>query len=141
MRYEETKPPRARWILRELEIQQWAEENPGVAIQNAPLTDPDKVNLEHILPKNPNQDWNSVISGDKEIVTECLNRLGNLCLLDKPSNRGQAAKSFAEKALTYGKSDFLLTRQVIKNCSVWNRQTIEERQKKLAKLALLRWNQ
>jgi hypothetical protein len=86
-RYEDSKANRVRWILRELEIQRRIEDNPKLSPQNAPIEDPSKVNLEHILPKNPNQDWAPVIQQDKNLVSECLNRLGNLCLIDKKSNQ------------------------------------------------------
>lgn len=137
--YEENKPNRARWLLRELEQQQWIFDNPGQGVQNAPLTDPEKVNLEHILPKNPDPGWKNVLGADPSILRECRNRLGNLCLLDKPSNKKQAAKPFSDKKLLYLKSEFDLTKQVASQYSAWDRRTIEDRQRKMAKLALSRW--
>jgi hypothetical protein len=61
-RYEDPKANRVRWILRELEIQKWIQANPGQAPQNAPIEDPDKITLEHILPRNPNQDWAETVT-------------------------------------------------------------------------------
>ena len=139
-RYEETKANRARWILRELEKQKWIVENPGKPLQNAPLEDPEKVNLDHILPRNPNQHWKPVLTVDKDLVQDCLNRLGNLCLMDKASNKQQAAAAYKEKNKNYSKSAFLLTSELPTKYPEWNREAIEKRQIDLAKLAVARWS-
>jgi len=139
-RYIEPTAAVARWILRELEIQKWMDENPGKSIQTAPLTDAALVNLEHILPKNPNQDWKQVLAADNEIVSECLHRLGNLCLLDKPSNKSEACGGFIKKSVRYAETEFLLTREIVNNFNEWNRASIDARQQQLAKLALKRWS-
>ena len=138
-RYEEPKAPRARWVLRELEIEAWRQANPGKAVQQAPLTDPEKVNLEHILPKNPGVAWGAVMQTEAELVSDCVDMLGNLCLLDKPSNKKQAAKGFSDKVALYKQSEFLLTCDLATNYTQWNRDTIENRQAQLAKLALRAW--
>lgn len=138
-RYAETKAARARWILRELEIQKWKNCNPGKSLQSEPIKDPSIVNLEHILPKNPSQDWAGVISSDKEFITDCLNRLGNLCLLDKPNNKKEASGSYSKKSTTYRSSEFILTREVSEKHPQWDRVAVEDRQKELAILAVERW--
>lgn len=138
-RYEETKADRARWLLRELEMQAYREENPGKSPQIAPLTDPNKVTLEHILPRNPGEAWASEIKADSVLVRDCLNRLGNLCLLDKPSNKKEGARGFQTKLKKYDSSDIILTRQLSAKWHDWNRDSIEARQKYLAEFALLTW--
>lgn len=138
-RYTDTKAARARWILRELEVQKWINNNPGKPLQNEPVTDPNIVNLEHILPKNPDQDWGGVMSSDRELVSDCLNRLGNLCLLDKPNNKKEASGAYQRKSDIYRKSDFLLTKSIPETYPNWDRSAIDSRQKELAKLALERW--
>ena len=138
-KFGETKPARARWLLRELEIQAWRGQNPTKALQHAPVADPEKVNLEHILPRNAGTHWSAVTKADPELLSDCRNRLGNLCLLDKPSNKKQAAKGYAFKKSLYAQSDFLLTAEIALTNDKWDRSSIEERQKKLAKLALLAW--
>jgi hypothetical protein len=139
-RYVETKPAQARWILRELEIQKWMDENPGKSLQTTPIADADLVNLEHILPKNPNQEWKHVISDDSEILSDCLNRLGNLCLLAKPNNKTEGSGGFVKKSTNYGKSEFLLTKAIAHDYQEWTRDAIEARQRQLSKLALKRWS-
>ncbi len=100
---------RARWVLRELEIQQWHDNNPGQILQHAPVSDPTKVNLEHIMPKKPSEPWKPTTDQDESLVDDCRNLLGNLCLLDKPSNKAQGAKGFGDKLKVYRASGFLLT--------------------------------
>jgi hypothetical protein len=139
-RYVETKPAQARWILRELEIQKWMDENPGKSLQTTPIADADLVNLEHILPKNPNQEWNYVILDDSDIISDCLNRLGNLCLLDKPGNKTEGARGFVKKSAKYAKSEFLLTKAIAHDFQEWNRAAIDGWQRQLSKLALKRWS-
>lgn len=139
-RYVEPKAALARWILRELEMQKWMDDNPGKSVQTAPITDADLVNLEHILPKNPNQEWSHVLSDDSDIVSDCLNRLGNLCLLDKLGNKTEAAGAFIKKSARYAKSEFVLTKAIAHDFKDWNRAAIDCRQQHLAKLALKRWS-
>lgn len=137
-RYEEPKSQRARWLLSELEALAWMAENPGKPLQKVPLTDAEKINLEHILPKNPDSDWGSIVTGDPQHLTDCVDRLGNLCLLDKAANLKQAARAFQWKAPAYKDSEFVLTR-VVGSASVWDRGAIDARQTQLAKLALKAW--
>lgn len=128
----------ARWMLRALEMQAWVESNKGKSPQLAPIPDPEKVNLEHVLPKNPGSDWSAITKADPNLVDECGNKLGNLCLLDKPSNKAKAAKPFPDKLAVYKGSSFLLTQDVAK-AVIWNRISIEDRQKRLAALAVRVW--
>jgi hypothetical protein len=139
-KYEERRAPRARWLLRELELQEWKKRNPGKGVQTGPLVDPEKVNLEHVLPRNPDSSWGVVLKSDPVLVDECCNRLGNMCLLDKPTNKKQAARAFPDKATAYRQSEFLLTRGIQEKCLEWNRAAIEKRQSRLAELALLAWS-
>lgn len=136
-RYEEPRPARARWLLRDLEIQEWKRQNPGKPPQTAAITDPERVNLEHVLPQNPGPSWQTVLGQDATLAdsVECL---GNLCLLDKPSNKRQGATGFDDKRATYSSSEFLLTRMV-GTSAAWDRAAIEKRQAHLASLALLAW--
>ena len=139
--YEERNATRARWLLRELDMERWRQQNPSRAPQVAPLTDPDKVNLEHILPKHPDSSWDPVKTQDPDLVRDCCDRLGNLCLLDKASNKREAARNFQTKAQTvYASSEFLLTKELATQYQEWNRETVEKRQRSLAKLGLRRWS-
>jgi hypothetical protein len=140
LRYSETKAPPARYMLRELEILRWKEVNPGKSIQQIPITDPNLVNLEHILPKNPDQSWKNILHNDLDILNDCVDKLGNLCLLDKPSNKNFATVDFQTKSSKiYSQSELLLTKELSERYSKWDRQSIEDRQKTLAELAIKAW--
>lgn len=138
-RYEETTTAVARWILRELEIEARRQASPEKGAQLAPISDPDSVNLEHILPKNPGEPWRTPGDNDPEFQEECRLRLGNMCLLDRPSNRAQGSKRFSEKQKVYSQSAFVLTRQVAEEYLTWDRASLDHRQSRLAKLALAVW--
>lgn len=93
--------------------------------------------LEHILPKKPGPEWKPVIDTDPDIVEECVNRLGNLCLLTDV-NRDLGSRGFAHKRETFAKSDLLITKE-LSQVSEWNRVSIAERQTRMAKIALSIW--
>ena len=56
--------------------------------------------IEHILPRSPGTAWQAVIGADPSIVSECVQRLGNLCLLLEGSNRGLGRASFRDNFLS-----------------------------------------
>ena len=85
--YSEATAAKARYILAQIEIAKWREENPGKDVEKTPCSDPSILNLEHILPKKPSNEWGGIIAADGTIVQECLNNIGNLCLLSAKANR------------------------------------------------------
>jgi hypothetical protein len=97
----------------------------------------DSLTLEHILPKNPSEEWKSETAADKALVEECVFRLGNMCLLTTV-NKDIGRKSFEEKKAAYKDSDILTTRGVV-NYGHWDRKNIEHRQVWFAKLAAGAW--
>jgi len=61
-------------------------------------SDPEKVNLEHIMPKQSNQYWNQEQTGiESELRSIYVNRLGNMALVSKDKNKRVGSKSFEEK--------------------------------------------
>lgn len=129
-----TDSKRARYILAEIENNQSASEK----IVNS---DPDYVNLEHILPKNINQYWTpskTLVSPDEHRFY--VNRLGNLALVPKDKNKKAGSKSFDEKKTEiFSKcQEFSTTFEVMK-FDVWDRSAIEARQAQLAGLAVHAW--
>lgn len=115
--------------------------------------------IEHILPD----------SGDSEAIAEfgecgddqeVIQKLGNLLLIEKSINRAIQNAKYSIKIKTYPKSKYLMTRcQADKACGqvgvgdkitktveelevfpVWNKETVEQRQKFLAGLALRVWD-
>lgn len=125
------RPELARYLLQKLEITKRAEQQP----EFLPNTNGNQVNLEHILPKNPNADWNSI---SEELHSVLYRRLGNMCLLQGSINSKIGNKSFTEKTKVYKKSSFLLTKS-ISEYSTWMQDDIELRQTEMAELALKAW--
>ena len=137
--YSETKTARARYILTELELAKRKGIRPNRKSELAPAAS-GTLTVEHILPKNPSQDWKAVLTNDKSIVTDCANRLGNLCLVDESLNRSSGSKGFKKKReQLYQRSELLLTRAVAEGRDAWTRAEIDERQRVLAQLAVEAW--
>ena len=93
--------------------------------------------VEHILPKNPGSGWNPILEADPAFHEECTYRMGNVCLLSGV-NRALGNKAFEEKKKTYAQSDLVLTSELGAE-SAWTREAVEERQARLAKLAVASW--
>lgn len=93
--------------------------------------------VEHILPRNPGNDWKDVVAVHPSFSEEYTYRLGNICLLTAVNRRiGNAG--FDEKKEAYAKSELVLT-QEISQSTRWTPADVENRQKRLAKLAIAKW--
>lgn len=93
-----------------------------------------KVNIEHIMPNTLSKAWKT----DKNIHEKYLWRLGNLALLDENLNKKISNQSFKEKKKRY-KNSMIYPNQELTTYTKWTALEIEDRQKKLAKLALEIW--
>lgn len=99
--------------------------------------DPQQVNIEHIMPKTiRSSSWPGI---DKETHEKYLWRLGNLALLDDKLNKKSSNHSFKDKKEIYKKS-LIKPNQELANYNEWSPKQIEERQKKLANIALKIWH-
>jgi hypothetical protein len=125
---------KAAYLLRGLEHQSLLRAQDKHANELVPST---ITTVEHIMPKSPGDGWKKETAADPELHSECLNRLGNLCLL-ADANRALGNKAFAQKRLSYAASKLRTTNSVAKY-EAWGRATIEERQGHLAKLAGSEW--
>lgn len=94
------------------------------------------VNLEHILPQTLSDSWQKKWKGD--VARGYLKRLGNLALLNSKENSKTGNDGFAKKSEAYAKSSFMLTRQIAE-FKEWTPESIDERQKKMADLAVKAW--
>lgn len=121
----------ARYYLRALEAANASESEPWY-IEN---DDPGSITLEHILPQNPDHDWEGM---DAETRKSLVRRLGNLCLLQKSGNEAIANKPFAEKRPAFEASPYVTTSMIAEQTS-WNATAIEARQTHLAELAIRAW--
>lgn len=101
--------------------------------------DSDKVNLEHILPKNPDEEWEKYLEEKRLDYKDLVNKIGNMTLLGSEYNKIAANKFFTKKKdEIYKKSKLPITKPL---CSLneWNCKTIRKRQKELRDIALNIW--
>lgn len=92
--------------------------------------------LEHILPDNPNEDWN----WDDMKIQQFHYRLGNMTLLEAGKNRDLGNASFLEKKAVYKKSTVPMTLEIgNSDLEEWTESCIDNRQKKMANEAKGIW--
>ena len=100
------------------------------------------INVEHFLPKKPNEEWQKYIiqnDFDKDVFVDPL---GNMTLLLGKVNQKLKNEFFPQKCanLFSGKNDTMLKiNEWFKNLKSWTDKDIEERQKWLAKQAVEVW--
>ncbi len=75
---------------------------------------------------------------DPTLADEGIFRLGNMCLLTEV-NRKLGRASFEEKKKVYSASKLITTKEIASR-SLWGRKEIEERQKKMAAVAVTVWH-
>lgn len=92
--------------------------------------------LEHILPDNPNEEWN----WDDVKIQQFHYRLGNMTLLEAGKNRDLGNVSFSEKKAVYKKSTVPMTVEIgNSDLEEWTENCIDTRQKKMANEAKGIW--
>lgn len=121
----------ARFYLRVLEKQNNVTDSDELVV-NPSL---DAVNLEHVMPQTRDPHWTHIPADQHEAYVK---RLGNLVLLDKAINEKIGNLSFANKAKKLATSKISLTREVAQYAN-WDLNTINERQRKMAKIAVTAW--
>jgi hypothetical protein len=127
--------PKASYLLRRIEEHERSVQKGGAGAELSPSTN---LTLEHILPKNPSQEWADIIKTDPNIVDECVNLLGNMCLLSEARNREAARQGWAKKKPIYEKSE-LLTTQRVATSPYWDRKAINHHQAWLGSKAVTVW--
>lgn len=126
-----SKSKLARYLLRSLELKEKGDPEPEFVPNEDTV-----INLEHILPENPSEDWKHL---DAETARTYYKRLGNMVLLQAAKNNAIGNKGFIEKKPIFNVSAYALTSQVAKN-NTWGATEIVERQKRLAELAVKTWS-
>lgn len=122
----------ARYYLTVLERENKGDPEPELV----PNENVDEVNLEHVLPKNPNPaDWQQFT---QEEIQAYQYWLGNQALLKKSQNGQIGNQPFSVKKPILMASDLLLTKEIGK-LDEWTPQTIRDRQEALAVLAVRVW--
>jgi hypothetical protein len=121
----------ARYYLRCLEAQKCQESYP----EFVPNEDPNAINLEHVLPQNPGNNWGHI---QPESAAALSRRIGNLVLLQVDKNTQIGNADFATKKGIFAASRYNLTAMVASHQD-WGVKEIGERQKELAELAVHTW--
>ncbi|MCI0440206.1 MAG: DUF262 domain-containing HNH endonuclease family protein [Chloroflexi bacterium] len=121
--------PHARYLLRKIEWHKNKETQMAAS----------GVEIEHVLPQHPDEDWTSVMGGDKDEVLDASTRLGNLTLLDEKLNRKAAARPFVEKRDKYYRKSKIDMTQKLCGYENWTLEKIDERQKGMAEIAKEIW--
>ncbi len=100
-----------------------------------PNDDQRVINLEHVLPERPQENWAQFSDDEVKIFR---NRIGNLALLQASDNSALGSCSYAEKRPVLLASPYGTTSQIAE-AETWTPAKIDERQKVLAMLALKAW--
>ncbi len=125
----------ARYYLRAIESQY---RGGGTTPECIVDSDPNIVDLEHILPKKPKEgEWTNF---SNEEVEEFKNRLGNLTVMSKKKNSDLKSESFEKKVEVYKTSDIQITKDIAEKYSEWSLENIIKRQEFLADIAVKTWN-
>ena len=121
----------ARYFLRSLEQKATRQEHP----EFVPNEDETSITLEHIIPRNPGENWNAISPG---LASALTNRIGNMVLVKSPSNTSMSNCNFDHKKGILNESVYSLTKMVADEIA-WGESEIDQRQKKLADLAVMAW--
>jgi uncharacterized protein DUF262/uncharacterized protein DUF1524 len=122
----------ARYYLRALQLKDDGELEP----QYVPNDDASDINLEHILPKAPSDEWAGM---DADVFRANVNRLGNLVLLQATPNSFLSSSGYPVKRPVLQASAFSLT-QAAGGFAAWTPAEIAQRQRSLADLAVQTWS-
>jgi hypothetical protein len=87
-----SKAQLARYYLRALQLKADGQEEP----QYVPNDDASDINLEHVLPQSPSNEWPGL---DADTLRANANRIGNLVLLQAGRNRLVGSSSYETKNL------------------------------------------
>lgn len=127
-----SKQSLARYYLRTIET--------GVAGDSGelvPSADVSRVNLEHVLPINPSENWMNAWSIDDSKAYQ--RRLGNMCILSSKMNSAIGNEDFAKKSIELSKSSFYFTK-TIGDFDSWDTAAIDKRQLAMAEIAAKVWS-
>ena len=125
-----SKPVLARYYLRAIEDRLAGVSHPEWISQPSA----EKVNLEHVLPLNPDPGWKI----SREEADTLHNRIGNLALLSKAVNVKIGNKSFSKKKPAFKDCSFEYS-QWISQQTAWTAKEIDRRQLLLAEEAVKTW--
>jgi hypothetical protein len=121
----------SRYYLRALEMTAKGESEPW----HIPNDDQSVINLEHILPERPGNNWPQFSEDEVKIYK---NKIGNLALLRASENADLHSDDFDSKKPIYDACPYVLTSQIAQE-GKWTTAEIVARQKTLAAMAVTTW--
>jgi hypothetical protein len=121
----------ARYYLRALEQCARDEKEPELV----PTDEANVLNLEHVLPANPEGKWPHIAP---EVAAAHYKRLGNMVLLNSKQNSTVGNGTYEDKKKMFQASNLVLTKAAAKY-EAWGLPEITDRQRVLAKLAVETW--
>ncbi len=121
----------ARYYLRSLESTVKQEPDPYFF----QIDDPQVINLEHVLPENPEDNWPTFTP---ELAAALYKRMGNMAILKAKQNSDLRSSPFVEKKKVYALSPYELTSQIAQ-LAKWTPESITQRQYQMAKWAIKTW--
>lgn len=95
-----------------------------------------KLTVEHILPQNPDRNWDDFSEQD---IEDNVYRIGNMTILEANINREIQNREYEIKKPAFAQSEFQITKNIVKNYDDWDASNINSRQKQLAKMATSIW--
>jgi hypothetical protein len=96
----------------------------------------DAHNVEHILPQNPQQGWESFSDEEADALTY---RLGNMTLLQSGANKDLGNGTYAAKRVIYRLSGFAITQKIAAEHAEWTPERIAAHQQWMANQATAIW--
>jgi len=122
----------ARYYLQAIENYHRGQDNPELLVN----TNPDSVNLEHILPEKPADSWPNFT---EEEINSYVKRVGNLTLMKTRENSEFKSAPFSEKKKKYKESEIWIT-STLASYDDWAIESINKRQNDLSELAVKTWS-
>lgn len=98
--------------------------------------DSDRYDIEHVLPENPEGNWDQFSDMDHE---NSLYRLGNMTLLTSSENRDLGNQDYDVKREVFRNSGFSITRKIAEDNSEWTVDRIAAHQNWMANQAKSIW--
>ncbi|MDD3725832.1 MAG: DUF262 domain-containing HNH endonuclease family protein [Candidatus Ratteibacteria bacterium] len=123
----------AKYIL--LQINNYLFKKQG---KNEITTDINKVNLEHIIPLHPDEEWRKFLKENNIDFEKWIYKIGNMTILLKEYNKKIANKFFDKKREMYRKSELPLN-DFLQGCKKFGIDEIKERQQQMAEIAEELW--
>jgi len=122
----------ARYYLQAIENYHRGQDNPELLVN----TNPDSVNLEHILPEKPAGNWPNFTEED---INSYVKRVGNLTLMKTRENSEFKSAPFSQKKKKYKESEIWIT-STLSSYDDWTIESINKRQNDLSELAVKTWS-